>query len=93
MQILSLIAQVGGPGDWGPGWAGGGGGPWWLLFPLLWIVLIGTVIWLVARDRRRRPDSASPAQRATEILATRFARGEIDSEEYQQRLDQIRDLP
>lgn len=91
MQILSLVAQAGGPRDWG--WAAGGGGPWWILFPLLWIVLIGTVIWLVARDRGRRPDSASPGQRATEILATRFARGEIDSEEYRQRLDEIRELP
>jgi len=93
MHILSLIAQATGRGDWGPGWDGAGGGPWWLLFPLLWIVLIGTVIWLVARDRHRRPDSASPSQRATEILATRFARGEIDSEEYHRRLDEIRELP
>ncbi|MGH8945470.1 MAG: SHOCT domain-containing protein [Acidimicrobiia bacterium] len=92
MKILSTITLAGGPGEWGPGWAPGGGGPWWLVFPLLWIVLIGTVIWLIARDRRRQPSSVSPSQRATEILASRYARGEIDTEEYHQRLDEIREL-
>lgn len=89
MHILSAITLAGGRGDWGPGWAGGAG-PWWFLFPLLWVVLIGTVIWMLVRDRRRR--AARPIQRATEILATRYAQGEIDGEEYRRRLDEIREL-
>lgn len=89
MDILSAVVLAGGRGDWGPPWAGGAG-PWWFLFPLLWLVLIGTVIWLLVRDRRRR--TAGPTQRAIEILATRYAQGEIDSEEYRLRLGEIRDL-
>lgn len=91
MHLLSAISLARGPEEWG--WAHGGSGPWWILFPLLWIVLIGAVVWLVARDRRRQPSSSSPSQRATEILASRYARGEIDTDEYHRRLDEIRELP
>ena len=93
MQFLLAVAQAGGPGPWGPGWDGGWSGPWWLLFPLFWILVIGTVIWLVARTRRHESSSASPVERATEILAARYARGEIDTDEYQRRLDVLRDGP
>ncbi len=90
MNALSMIADVGGPGSWGSGWFGGGGGPYWLLFPLIWIVVIGTVVWLVSRRSRR---AETPAERATAILTGRYARGEIDVDEYHQRLEGIRDLP
>lgn len=91
MQIL--LAVAGGPGPWGSDWAGGWGGPWWLLFPLFWILVIGTVIWLVARNRRQESSSTSSVERASEILAARYARGEIDTDEYHQRLDVLRDGP
>ena len=93
MNILLEMAQAGGPGEWGPGWAGGWGGPWWLLFPLVWILVIGTVIWLAVRNRRQESSSPSPVGRAAEILAARYARGEIDTDEYHRRLDVLRDRP
>jgi putative membrane protein len=68
------------------GWGGGWGGPWWVVFPLLWIALIATVVWLVARNRRRD----STMERPMEILAARYARGEVDTDEYRRRLDEIR---
>jgi putative membrane protein len=68
------------------GWAGGWPGPWWVIFPLLWIAVIATVIWLVARKRGR----SSFADRPLEILAARYARGEIDADEYRTRHDEIR---
>ena len=92
MQILLAVTQAGGPGPWGPGWAGGWGGPWWLLFPLFWILVIGTVVWLVARNRRES-SSTSSGERAAEILAARYARGEIDTDEYHRRLDVLQDRP
>lgn len=59
---------------------------------LLWLVFAVVIVWLVVRgltalDRPRtdgttRPDKAMP----DEILRERFARGEIDSEEYEKRL-------
>ncbi|MBE9376474.1 SHOCT domain-containing protein [Saccharopolyspora sp. HNM0983] len=53
-------------------------GPFLLLVLLL---LVGTVIWLVVRAVR----GPSTVSRARDVLAERYARGEIDSEEYRQR--------
>ena len=59
-------------------------GIWWLPFGLLWIALLGAVIWLVVRNIGRRVHSAS------DILAERYARGEVSSEEYRERLNELR---
>jgi putative membrane protein len=59
-------------------------GIWWFPVGLLWVVLIGMSIWLVARNAGHRKPSA------TEILAERYARGELSSEEYRDRLDELR---
>ena len=67
----------------GSGWGGGGG--WFLFFPLLWIALIVGVFLLVRGRRDRwRTDSAE------EILGERYARGEISADEYRQRLEVLR---
>jgi putative membrane protein len=66
-----------------PGWDGGG--PWFLLFPILWIGLAVTafLVWRGGLDQRRTGS-------AEEILAERFARGEISADELQQRRDVLR---
>jgi len=57
-------------------------------FALFWIVAIGFAIWFFTRGRRHhRPTGA---ERAQDILAERFARGELTGEEYRERLEQIR---
>jgi putative membrane protein len=68
---------------YGPGWA------WMMLMPLLWVALIAVVVWAVIR-LVQRPSSwqggPGPQGRETpqEILDRRFARGDIDAEEYRQ---------
>ena len=67
-----------------PGWGYGTG----MMFgPILWIIVLGLVvagiIWFVrsmdiGEDRRQMPD-------AMKELDLRFARGEIDAEEYKER--------
>ncbi len=59
-------------------------GIWWLPFGLLWIAVLGTAISLVVRNLRPRERSAS------DILAERYARGEVSSEEYRERLNELR---
>jgi putative membrane protein len=67
----------------------GGGWAWMAFMPLLWIVLIGLVVWAAVRltqhpsghdegHDRRRPPRESPE----EILERRYASGEIDTETY-----------
>jgi putative membrane protein len=59
---------------------------WWPLWPLLWVVPIGLAIWLVLRRRGRGP---APLDRAREIAAERYARGELSVEEYRERMREL----
>ena len=63
------------------------GAGWWIPFALIWAALIGTVIWLVVRTVRNR--GRTGMERAREILAERYARGEISGEEYRERRDEL----
>ena len=72
------------------GWNMDGGA--WLgmgLGMVLWLVLAVVVVWLIVRGlmaiERTRTDGTS-TQRPEEILRERFARGDIDAEEFERRL-------
>lgn len=75
--------------DW-HGWGGGGWGPGWpgLIGLIVFVALIAAVIWFAVRGARPRERTA--ADRAKDVLAERYARGEINTEEYQERLDQLK---
>ena len=62
------------------------GGPWHLVFPLLWLGVIVALL-LVWRPGRRGRWQTHTAQ---EVLAERYARGEITVEEYRQRHDVLK---
>jgi putative membrane protein len=63
---------------------------WWPVWPIFWLALIGVTVWLIVRGRNRRHD---PLDRAREILAERYARGELSGEEYRARLDELQRGP
>lgn len=63
----------------GFGWGNDGGGWIWMI---LAVVLVVAFVWLVGIDRSRRDRSAPDDAAAT--LRSRFARGEITAEEYEQ---------
>jgi putative membrane protein len=50
------------------------------------LILIGIVVALVALSRRTGRGGPALTPTATELLAQRYARGEIDDDEYFQRL-------
>ena len=75
---------------WHDGWSAGD----WLLTGLLmllfWALVVGAVVWALRR-RGGGPDGPGRAggsgDAAREILDARFARGEIDEQEYRRRRD------
>ncbi len=76
-----------GPGGWG-----------WLLMVVMMVAFWGGVAWIIVSvlrhggPRSSSVPSASPASVTgpEDILHERFARGEIDVEEYHHRLDALR---
>ena len=65
--------------------------PWLMFLSMLWpIVVIGAIIFVVIllpRDRSKPAERRDPTGlRPFEILRERFARGEIDQPEYEERL-------
>ena len=63
----------------GMGWLGG----------LFWLVILGLIVWLVVnaiqRGQSHNTPNLPPREDSLEILKRRFARGEIDAEEYEER--------
>ena len=58
---------------------------------LFWTVLVLAIAAAVRYlDRKRRESFPPPPPTAEQVLAERFARGEIDADEYRQRLDTLR---
>lgn len=83
-------------GNWNDGWDS-----WWWMAVMM-IVFWGGLIWIAVMLTRRGNHTTNPQtptmvpppapirQAPDEILAERFARGEIESDDYHQRLDALR---
>jgi putative membrane protein len=87
MNIAEVVGTVAQMGPWDGNMMDGWG--WMWLFAIFWmvllIVLIGVVVWAATRHSGSRDRDTNP--RAREILRERYARGEISTEEYRERLD------
>ncbi len=66
-------------GWWHFGWM-------WVFWILLIVALVLLIRWAVTAGRNSRPPGESPEV----ILKQRYARGEIDKEEYERRLADLR---
>ena len=87
MTFAQVVADAGGFDHMsGFGWGMMGFG--WLLG----LAVVGVLVWAVVQATPRRGDASTAiATRSAEtILADRFARGEIDDDEYRRRLDALR---
>ena len=91
--ILSLLCGAiygwpyGGGGMMGPGMMAGFG--WMWLMPVFWAVFLGLIIWAIVAAVRSSNESKgsdfTKAESALEVLKKRYARGEINKEEYEEK--------
>ena len=79
--MTDLVLVMAGHEGWGPG-------PWWPIFPLFWILVWGAVIFTIFRFRRS--GRWNHGHSAEEVLAERYARGEINVDEYRERLNVLK---
>ena len=93
MSAVPTSAQQDGPWrmhdgmGWGSGWGGMFLGP---LFMIAWLAILVAVIVLVVRWLGGGTSGTTPPPRTPQdILDERYARGEIDREEYLRRRDDI----
>lgn len=84
----SLFAQSDG-WDHMNGWGGGWMWLWGLAMMILFVVLL---VWLIRSSVSPGgpgPATRDPADRAREILAERYAKGELSTEEYRERISEL----
>ena len=68
-------------GEYGHGW-GMGMGWWWIIG----LIIIIAVIWMVVKGMNRNANTGqNSVKSALDILKDRYARGEIDREEFEER--------
>ena len=90
MMSIAYAATIGAqhydPYDHMDGWG------WMWLGGLLWLIILGAfvglIVWLVVRSSGQPP--ATTQGDARRILAERFARGEIDEDEFTRRTELLR---
>ena len=63
------------------GWHNYGGGFMWIF----WILIIAALLWFVVTATRNRESNSTRNKSALEILQERYARGEIDRDEFEQK--------
>lgn len=71
-------------------WGASEGMGWWMVFGMVfWIVLVGAVVYLVARtsdglgqSRQQRPPATPHHETPLEIAQRRYASGEITEDEF-----------
>ncbi len=91
--MFALIEVLADNSD-GWGHMGGWGGGWmWLSGLAMMVLFVVLIVWLVratgAGTSVPRGPERSPTDRAREILAERYARGELSTDEYRERVSEL----
>lgn len=94
--MLTMLATQLHPGPWqdGPGHGPASDAPaWWPVFPitfgLFWVAVAVGAFYLIRRRIAANATQADPKAHAQSVLAERFARGDIDEDEYYARLSTL----
>lgn len=91
-----MLAMIGVLADTGDNWGhmGGWDGGWmWLSGVVMMGLFVVLIVWLVrstgAGSSQSRDSEHSTTNRAREILAERYARGELSTEEYREHVEEL----
>lgn len=85
-NLLAQQRDYGHMDGWDVAWMG----LWMVVFwGGLIALVVGAVVWAVRRSTAS-PEGVDPNQRAREVLAERYARSEIGTDEYRERLEALR---
>lgn len=86
MKIAHIVAQRDGWNHMG-GWDGG----WmWLWGVVMMLAFVALVVWIArSTGTGAQSEQGDPTARGREILAERFARGELTREEYREHIDEL----
>lgn len=91
--IVAVDAILAERAEWGGHMMDGWDVGWMWVMGLFWVLLlaalVGGVVWAATRTGRP-PGQPDATRRAREILNERYARGEVSTEEYRERLDALR---
>lgn len=68
-------------------WHGFGGGVMWIF----WILLVVVILWAVKTAAGRGTNSVGKQKSALDILKERYAKGEIEREEFEQKRKDLSD--
>ena len=63
---------------------------WWWVMGIGWLVFLALIVVLVVVLVRHYGTANRPARSALDTLSERFARGELDEDEYRRRRDALR---
>lgn len=93
LVTLPAMADSGGDGYWGHHGMMSGGGFGWFMAPVMMLLFLVAVVivvmlvirWLGGPDGGMASSSGQAGPSARQILEERFARGEIDEEEFRKR--------
>lgn len=95
-KIRNKVSEVNAMWHYGSNWNGNTGMWMGMTFGIIvLLILLGLAIWMiVAASRRNSTDNNNPPQsknRSVETLRERYARGEIGTEEYRERMRELED--
>ncbi len=86
----------GGYGGWGSHFGGMGYGFGWIFMVLFWVLIIGGIVAIVRGSFSSGPSHhggayphTPPRRTALDILKERYARGEIDKAEFEEKRDTL----
>ncbi|HEY8479229.1 MAG TPA: SHOCT domain-containing protein [Spirillospora sp.] len=88
-MVTTLVTQLG-----AHGWHDGDAPAFWPVFPIMfglfWLAVLGAAFYLLRRRMTTAAAAADPLAKAHAVLAERYARGEIDEDEYRNRAATLR---